>query len=117
MQSEAWKNINYINLELNGQEGVSVSSTEFGEDYRLSLGTPIVESDVSPDTGYVGEIYADLDNEDIFSVYNTGATGATVQCLIFNDVAYDEYYDTIAVPIKKEVPLIVIKGEEINGID
>jgi hypothetical protein len=112
LYSDAWKNINYMNVTLDGQEGVQVSSKEFGEMYRLTLGTPIVNSSMMIEQGSIGDIYADVDEEDIFTVYNTGGAGATVQCLVFNDVLYDEYYDTLSVKRPTIEPNIVVREEE-----
>ena len=112
LYSDAWKNINYMNVTLDGQDGVQVSSKEFGEMYRLSLGTPIVNSSMMIEQGSIGDIYADVDEEDIFTVYNTGGAGATVQCLVFNDILYDEYYDTLSVKRPTIEPIIVVREEE-----
>lgn len=101
-----WKNINYMNVMLDGQNGVNVSSKEFGEHYRLSLGTPIITSAMTVEQGSIGDIYADIDEEDIFTVYNTGGQGATVQCLVFNDKLYEEYYDSLEYKENSEVPTI-----------
>jgi hypothetical protein len=109
MYSKAWKNINYVNVTLDGDKGVQVSSKEFGEFYRLSLGTPIVNSSMMIEQGSIGDVYADVDEEDIFTVYNTGGAGATVQCLVFNDVPYEEYYDTLQVKQPTIEPFIVIR--------
>ena len=109
MYSKEFKNINYINATLNGQKGSTLGSKEFGENYRLSLGTPILTTNSTIETGSVGDVYADVDNDDVFTVYNTGSKGAIVQCLIFNDIPYDEYYDTIDIPMKIVVPTIVKK--------
>lgn len=112
MYSETWKNINYMNVTLDGQNGVQVSSTEFGERYRLSLGTPIVTSAMNIEQGSIGDIYADVDEDEIFTVYNTGDAGATVQCLVFNDVPVDDYYDTLSVKMEFIEPLIVVREKE-----
>lgn len=111
MYSKTWKNINYVNTTLAGQKGVSVSSKEFGENYRLSLGTPILTTDSSIEEGSIGDLYADIDEDDIFTVYNTGSAGAMIQCLVFNDVAYNEYYDTLNVPMNIIVPDIVVDSK------
>ena len=65
MYSKTWKNINYVNATLAGQQGVSISSKEFGENYRLSLGTPILTTNSSIEEGSIGDLYADIDNDDI----------------------------------------------------
>jgi DNA-binding cell septation regulator SpoVG len=111
MYSKTWKNINYVNATLAGQQGVSISSKEFGENYRLSLGTPILTTNSSIEEGSIGDLYADIDNDDIFTVYNTGSAGATVQCLVFNDIPYEEYYDTLNVPMNIILPNIVVKSK------
>jgi len=95
LYSKAWKHMNYMNVTLDGQNGVNVSSKEFGEKYRLSLGTPIVTASIMVEQGTIGDVYADIDEEDLFSVYNTGKAGMMIQCLVFNDVPYKEYYDTL----------------------
>ena len=112
MQSPEWKNSNYVNVKLDGHNGVQVSTTEFGEHYRLNLGTPIVPTSVLIDQGSIGDIYADIDEDDLFTVYNTGKAGATVQCFIFNDVEYVDYYDTQPIPVPVDVPNIVQKEFE-----
>ena len=94
MYAKPWKNINYMNVTLAGQEGVQVSSREFGEKYRLSIGTPIITAAMTIEQGSIGDIYADVDEDDIFTVCNTGGSGAMVQCLVLNEVQYKEYYDT-----------------------
>jgi hypothetical protein len=61
--------------------------------------------------GSIGDLYADIDEDDIFTVYNTGSAGAMIQCLVFNDVAYNEYYDTLNVPMNIIVPDIVVDSK------
>ena len=39
--------------------------------------------------------FADVDEDNLFTVYNTGTTGAQVQCLIFDDIDYVDFYDTL----------------------
>ena len=56
--------------------------------------------------------FADIDEDDLFTVYNTGKAGATVQCFIFNDVEYVDYYDTQPIPVPVDVPNIVQKEFE-----
>ena len=97
MQHKGWKNIDRVLINLNGHDGVQVASNEYGEKYRLTLGTPIIDSSMSIEQGSIGETFADVDEDNLFTVYNTGTTGAQVQCLIFDDVEYVDFYDAIKV--------------------
>ena len=112
LYSNSWKNMSYVNVELNGQAGVSVSSQEFGENYRVTLGTPILPADAPIDEGSVGEVFIDRDLEDMFMVYNTGSTGAICQTLILNDIPYKEYFDTLELVGSEyiNIPTVVIGG-------
>ena len=95
MQHPNWKNIDRVLVTLNGHDGVEVASHEYGEKYRLTLGTPIIDSSMVVEQGSIGETFADVDEDNLFTVYNTGTTGAQVQCLIFDDIDYVDFYDTL----------------------
>ena len=61
----------------------------------MTLGTPIIDSSMVVEQGSIGETFADVDEDNLFTVYNTGTTGAQVQCLIFDDIDYVDFYDTL----------------------
>ena len=87
------------------------------------MGTPIVPTSVLIDQGSIGDIYADIDEDDLFTVYNTGKAGATVQCFIFNDVEYaNAYYEMYKEDSEQKVSIdgknvIFEKEENIDSKD
>lgn len=94
--SSTLKNGDMYRVKLAGQTGVEVDDAAFGDEYRLMIGTPVYDSSTAVVDGEIGEIYADAEEENKLTVYNTGAGNSVqVQCLIFNDVPVSEYYDTL----------------------
>ena len=91
------KNAGMYHVKLAGQTGAVVEDAAFGEDYRLMVGTPVYDSATAVLDGDIGEVYADTEEQNKITVYNTGAatTSVPVQCLVFNDVPVSEYYDTL----------------------
>lgn len=110
MQSKKWRNINYMTVNMNGQEGTVISSAEFGENYRVMIGTPILGNSASETDMAIGDIYCNVDEEDTITIFNTGkkTNNVTVQCMILNDVNYNEYYDTQSIARIINVPNIVV---------
>lgn len=107
MYSDALKNISTFNVILNGNNGVTNINKAYGEDFGIMIGTPIFDTATTIVAGSIGDVYADVETDNQCIIYNTGSTGAIVQCIVFNEVNYNEYYDTLNVPMKVTVPNIV----------
>jgi len=98
-------NVDLFNLKLNGTEGVTKESLSFGDAYTLLLGTPFILSSSTVEDGVIGDVYANTEDDNQVTVYNTGSNEVDVhiQCLIFDEIFYDEKYDTTE--IKKLINL------------
>jgi hypothetical protein len=107
LQSTNMKNINAYNINLNGQKGYTLTHNSFGENYRLLVSTPIFTTADTIEEGSIGDIYADTEEDNQCIIYNTGKMGINVNCLIFNDVKYDEYYDILSFVSQNSIPTIV----------
>ena len=91
------QNMELFNLQLRGTTGVQQRSLSFGDAYTLLLGTPFILSNSTIEDGVIGDIYANTEDDNQVTVYNTGSNEeeVRVQCLIFDEVFYDEKYDKI----------------------
>ena len=89
------QNIELFNMKLKGTDGVQKKSMSFGDAYTLMIGTPFILSTATVEDGVIGDIYANTEDDNQVTVYNTGSNevDVRVQCLIFNEIFYDEKYD------------------------
>ena len=98
-------NMDLFNLKLNGTDGTKKESLSFGDNYTLLLGTPFILSSETVEDGVIGDVYANTEDDNQVTVFNTGSNeiDARVQCLIFDEIFYDELYDKT--DVKKTINL------------
>ncbi len=107
-----WHNCSMTLVTLKGQAGAPVANSLFGENYRVVCGTPVFTAAQLATDGSIGEVYVDAENEGRVIVYNSGSAAEDtvmprVQVLVFHDVPYVEYYDTLEIDDTDTVPTIV----------
>ena len=93
------QNIELFTELLNGLTGAQHESVSFGDAYTLLLGTPFITSNAVIEDGVIGDVYANTEDDNQVTVYNTGTNEEDIhiQCMVFNEVFYNELYDTIDV--------------------
>ena len=94
-----------FSLNLNGPEGITKESLSFGENYSICLSTPwLISSGKIDETGQIGEIFVDTEEENKFTVYQSGSidTELFINCLVFCEVPHHDLYDVT--PIDKTIP-------------
>ncbi len=112
-----WANCSMTLVTLNGQAGAPVANSLYGENYRVVVGTPVFTASQLATDGSIGEVYVDAENAGKVIVYNSGnaaedgAVMPRVQVLVYHDVPYVEYYDTIDMD-DDDVPTVVDTPEK-----
>ena len=99
------RNLEMFSLNLNGPEGITKESLSFGENYSICLSTPwLISSGEIDETGQIGEIFVDTEEENKFTVYQSGSidTELFINCLVFCEVPHHDLYDVT--PVDKTIP-------------